>query len=106
MAAFLKKLDRLVKDSFPQSSTELEQLESSSKPTKVGGFVVWSGFSGVDTRDRVRAVWDVLERGLTEREMSRISVILPYTPIEMEMRREELALEENGVRRAARVRTS
>jgi hypothetical protein len=55
-------------------------------------------------RDRVRAVWESMESGLSHDELRHVSLIMPFTPIEMAMRKEDLARDENEIQRSARVR--
>lgn len=100
MGPFLKKLDRLLRAGFDGATTELENFKTDRK---VGGFLIWDGFVGVDMTERVRSIWALFERELPRPELKWITLIMPFTPAEMVVRREELARDENKIQRAARV---
>lgn len=91
METFLKKLDRVLRGEFHGASTELDRWEGRRL---AGGFLVWKGFLGIDPEDRVKRVYEALRHRLQERELERIALIMPVTPLEMRLRREQLEQEE------------
>jgi hypothetical protein len=91
METFLKKLDRLLRDEFHGATTQLERWEP---PRTAGGFLIWEGFKGIDPRDRVKRVYDALRDRLHENELGQVALIMPVTPIEMKVRKEQLEIEE------------
>lgn len=103
MDTFLKKLDRLLRDEFRGATTELERWEP---PRSAGGFLIWEGFMGIDPRDRVKRVYDTLRDRLEEKDLGRVATIMPVTPIEMKVRREQLELEEEQLHILSKVKSS
>jgi hypothetical protein len=83
----LKKLDRVLRQHFSGSKTFLEPFEP--EPF-VGGILVWDGFLGIDPRQRVKRVWDILKRGLGARDLKRVGMIMPLTIDEMNIHREQV----------------
>ena len=86
MESLLKKVDKLLRRSFPGARTELELLVPEQRIT---GFVYWPGFEGREQIDRQRRVWDVLRSSLAEDERQQISAVFTLTPEEIAAIREE-----------------
>jgi hypothetical protein len=103
METFLKKLDRLLREEFQGATTELERWEP---PPFAGGFVVWEGFMGIDPRDRVKRVYDALSSRLPQKELGRVAMIMPVTPVEMKVRKEHMELDEKRLHRLGRAKSS
>jgi hypothetical protein len=99
METILKKLQQLLLGHFKGASAELELFE---RPRRVGGFLVWKGFVGVEPPERVKMVYDFLSKQLDDTELRKIDLIMPLTPVEMQVRREQLEQEEVGIRVSSR----
>ena len=79
MEDLIQFLIRLLQREFPGSVPELEQV----KPLqKVGGFLIWSGFDGVEQIDRQQRLSGALKRGLDPDQRRQITTILTLTPEE------------------------
>ncbi|HEX4792861.1 MAG TPA: hypothetical protein VH370_03660 [Humisphaera sp.] len=83
-----QQIDRLKKvliSKFPGATPELER----AKPLKkVGGFLIWGGFEGLEQIKRQRALSRALKEGLTPQELAKVTTILTITPGEAEAMRE------------------
>lgn len=75
----MAKLTRILSERFKDAEVKLER----SGPTKVGGFLIWKKFVGVEQIKRQERLWKVLEKKLTKDEQLQITVILTATPEEM-----------------------
>ncbi|MGA2439658.1 MAG: hypothetical protein ABSH08_01750 [Tepidisphaeraceae bacterium] len=84
MAIFIQKLTNLLVREFPRCEVELENVGGN----RVGGFLIWKGFSRLDQIDRQRKLSSVLKKKLPQAEQLRISAILTMTPEEMASARE------------------
>jgi len=51
-------------------------------PRKVGGFLIWDGFSGLEQIERQNRLWGVLRERLSRDDQLRITAILTATPAE------------------------
>jgi hypothetical protein len=79
MEELIQSLTRLLEREFPGSIPELEQI----KPLqKVGGFLIWSGFDGVEQIDRQRQLSGALKRNLLPDQQRQVTTILTLTPEE------------------------
>src|SRR5436190_18776810 len=97
METLMTKLDDLVKRRFPGAMTELDPFDP---PSRVGGLIVWKGFAGVDPELRVKKVYDAIKEELKPAEMKRIAILMPLTPEEMTIRKQELTRDERGTNRS------
>ena len=79
MAAFIRKLKKLLKQDFPGSEFEFEL----PGPGRLGGLLTWAGFEGMEHIERQRMVWKTLREKLAEEEYFRIAGLLSLTPDEM-----------------------
>ncbi len=75
-------------------------LEPFVPPTKIGGRILWTGFDRMDEHERVRLVFDALKEDLSSKDFERLSVILPYTPREYQLWREEHEHEQDDNKKA------
>lgn len=75
----MNRLRTILAQEFQGSEPE---LEIAAPAAKVGGFLIWSGFEGVEQIDRQTQLWDVLRSKLTRPEQLRITAILTLTPDE------------------------
>lgn len=81
----IDKIRRVLASKFPGSTPELDQ----AKPLKkVGGFLIWAGFDGMEQIKRQRALSRALREGLTPKELALVTTILTITPGEAEAMRE------------------
>lgn len=78
MEPFIEKLRTLLRSEFVNSQDELEPRP----PRKVGGFLIWEGFSGQEQIERQQQVWSVLRKRLSLEDQRRITAILTFTPTE------------------------
>jgi stress-induced morphogen len=83
MEDFLQVVTDLLQRHFPASQLEVERASGD----RVGGFLMWEGFTGVEQIERQRAVWKVLRDNLTASDQLRIAAILTLTPEEMTVAR-------------------
>jgi acid stress-induced BolA-like protein IbaG/YrbA len=83
MEDFLQVVADLLQKHFPGSQLEIERASGD----RVGGFLIWGGFSGVEQIERQRAVWKVLRQSLSASDQLRVAAILTLTPEEMAMAR-------------------
>jgi hypothetical protein len=81
---FIDRLVRLLTLHFPGSIPELNQL---CPLQRVGGFLIWPGFDGIDQLDRQRQVGAVIRSSLAPQEQLMVSTILTLTPEESELMR-------------------
>jgi acid stress-induced BolA-like protein IbaG/YrbA len=88
MERLVDKVERVLKDAFRGARPELEQGKPSDK---IGGFLIWEGFSGIEQIDRQRALSKALKEGLGKQDLNRITTILAATPEEATVMREESA---------------
>lgn len=79
MEAFIKKLTKVLQQSFPKSELELEEVGSG----RVGGLIVWDRFAKLDHVDRQKRLSDVIKSKISPKEQLLISAILAMTPAEM-----------------------
>ncbi len=78
MESFINKLRRVLQAEFANSRDELEPRP----PHKVGGFLIWDGFSGLEQIERQNRVWNVLKQRLNQEDQRRITAVLTFTPAE------------------------
>ena len=79
-ADFDRRLKRVLERSFPSARAEVGRFHGAER---AHGHLVWDGFRDMDSMDRQDAVWKVLRDELGT-EAQSVSVILTYTPEEME----------------------
>lgn len=72
MEPFIEKLRQVLRTEFAGSQDELEPRAS----RKVGGFLVWDGFSGLEQIERQHRVWNVLKSRLNLEDQRRITAVL------------------------------
>jgi hypothetical protein len=85
MGQLEQKLKSLFDESFPGSETDLD-----SRPgERIGGFLIWTGFEGIDQIDRQTQVREILRSHLSPSELERITAIFSLTPTENEVMLEE-----------------
>jgi acid stress-induced BolA-like protein IbaG/YrbA len=81
----IERIRKVLKSKFPGATPELEQ----AKPLKkIGGFLIWPGFEGVEQIKRQRALSRALKEGLKPQELAQVTTILTITPGEAEAMRE------------------
>lgn len=85
MDPLVEKLKQLFESQFSGATADLEVV----KPLKkVGGFLVWEGFEGIEQIDRQRQLRHAVRDGLTPEEQARLTTILTVTPAEVAVMRE------------------
>lgn len=77
MATVLKKVTSLLKEMFPPP----DQVNIKDDNGIIAR-VISSSFSGLDSLDRIKTIWDVLDKKLTPEERAKIVIILAVTPSE------------------------
>jgi acid stress-induced BolA-like protein IbaG/YrbA len=69
----------LLNQHFPDATFEFEKAGT----RRVGGLLIWQGFSGWQQIERQRQVWQVLRANLPADEQLQVASILTLTPDEM-----------------------
>jgi acid stress-induced BolA-like protein IbaG/YrbA len=85
MAELINKLTDILATAFTGAKIELEPAEPADK---VAGFLVWSGFAGMEQLKRQDRLWRVLKKGLSRNEQLQITAILTVTPEEWAVSKE------------------
>ena len=94
METLTGKLDRLLRRQFKGAGTQLETFE---RPRRIGGFLIWNGFTGMDADNRVKLLYDFLREQLDHSEFSKVDLIMPVTRPEMQFRNEQLDQEKTEI---------
>ena len=79
MEELINRLSSLLLEEFPKAEVVLEQA---SPAEKVGGFLIWSGFDGMEQIDRQQRLSGVIRSKLPREDQLRITAILTVTPDE------------------------
>lgn len=79
MASLNEKLTAVLQAEFDGAEV---QWDPASPAGKVVGFLVWSGFQGIEHIKRQNRLWKVLRKNLSPQEQLKISAILAFTPEE------------------------
>ncbi|MCK4515194.1 MAG: hypothetical protein KAU31_08050 [Spirochaetaceae bacterium] len=79
MEELMNQLRTLLLAEFPDAEVVLEQA---SPTEKVGGFLIWSGFDGMEQIDRQQRLAAVIRSKLSRADQLRITAILTVTPDE------------------------
>ncbi|HET6246538.1 MAG TPA: hypothetical protein VFE47_02480 [Tepidisphaeraceae bacterium] len=90
MAKLIDKVSKALEAEFPGATTELELVDG-----KVWGYVLWKKFVGMESIDRVCRLSAALRHYLGKDYRKRVSSILPFTPLELKIMREENARPQN-----------
>ncbi len=90
MDKVLQKLKKVLKEEFPSAKLELERNGPSAK---IGGLIIWRGFSGKDDVERVERVWRTIRRSMTQAEQEQLTFFFALNPIEQKVRLRELELD-------------
>ena len=77
MESFLKKVTKILRDSFP-----LPAVIDLDDDDGIIGAVISKRFRGMDAVDRVKIIWDILDKSLTPTERRRVVTIVPVAPEE------------------------
>jgi acid stress-induced BolA-like protein IbaG/YrbA len=85
MEELIAKLRELLAGEFRGAEIELEPAPPAQK---VAGFLVWSGFQGMEQLKRQDRLWRVLKKGLSKNEQLQITAILTVTPEEWAVSKE------------------
>ena len=85
MEPLIEKLTTLLKAEFDAADV---QLMPTPYMGKVAGFLVWSGFEGLEQIKRQNRLWKVLRKKLTPEELLKVSAILTFTPEEWAVEQE------------------
>ncbi|HEV8605901.1 MAG TPA: hypothetical protein VGQ99_11070 [Tepidisphaeraceae bacterium] len=75
----LKKVRTILREAFPSAEIAIDRPESDSK---IGGVVIWKGFSGKDELSRQLRLWKELRAKLSIDEQAQVTAILTFTPKE------------------------
>ncbi len=79
MEELIDRLRNLLEAEFPGAEVE---LEAASPTDKLGGFLIWKGFEGMEQIDRQEKLANVIRSRLPHEDQLRISAILTITPDE------------------------
>ena len=79
MEQFLRKLKRVLKTEFAGASTDIDITVPGHK---VGGYLIWKGFTGLEQIDRQEKLWNFINEKLTPDERKSISILMTLTPVE------------------------
>ena len=90
MDPLLKEIDTVVRENFPGAVTELQLVDG-----RAWGFVLWKKFQDIREGERVSRLHDVLRQHFGRNHRKKLSTILPFTPWEMKIMREEQARPQN-----------
>jgi len=90
MAQLIDKLQTVLRADFPGASAELEIVPPAKK---IGGFLIWAGFEGIEQIDRQRQLARVLRKRLSSEDASRVTTILTLTPAESAVMKESASAE-------------
>ncbi len=78
---FAKHVAHLLEQQYPDAQVDVDFAYGAEK---LSGYIVWSGFDGLEQIDRQRLIANRL-RTLLGRDAQRISTILTYTPHEFQV---------------------
>lgn len=84
MEALIRKLRKILKTQFVGAEPELEQA---GPLDKIGGYLIWRGFEGVEQLDRQRQLNRAIRERLSVEEQLHITTILTVTPDEVAVMR-------------------
>jgi hypothetical protein len=73
-----RRLEEILKAEFKDATIELEKPGHG----RISGFLIWTGFQGVEQIERQERLWGFLEKTLDADELLQISAILTLTPDE------------------------
>ncbi len=90
MEKLIDRLENVLKRVFRGATTELEVVRPGGK---IGGFLIWSGFEGVEQIDRQRELARVIHEKLRVDDLSRVTTILTMTPEETAAMKESASAE-------------
>ena len=90
MEEIIDKVEQVLKRAFRGATTELELVRPGGK---IGGFLIWSGFEGVEQIDRQRELARVIHEKLRAEDLSRLTTILTMTPEESAAMKESASAE-------------
>lgn len=79
-ASLAEKVEASLKARFAGASVELDPPVPGER---IGGFLIWDGFDGVEQIERQRQVWKELRDKLDASEQQDVSAILTLTPDEV-----------------------
>ena len=51
-------------------------------PSRVGGFLIWDGFDGINQHERQHQVWEMMRSELSSEALQRVIAVLTLTPLE------------------------
>jgi hypothetical protein len=80
----LETLTKILAAAFPGSTSELEAVPGTER---IGGFLIWNGFDGMDQLNRQRKLSTALRERLNPAQLLGITTILTMTPDEVAVMR-------------------
>ena len=86
MDAKIRRVRRVLAEKFADAETELEIFPGAGK---VGGYLIWKGFTDLDQLDRQRMLDKALRESLGDDYRSKVTTILAVTPVEIMAMRED-----------------
>ncbi len=86
MEKLIDKVSGILKAEFPSAVLELEQ---DAPDGKIGGFLIWRGFYGLEQIKRQRRLTRALRDRLSTSDKARLTMIFTLTPAECRMMRAE-----------------
>ena len=78
-----ERLRQILETAFPGAKINLERIPGSER---MSGYIAWDGFEDWEQMDRQEAIWKALREHLGAGAPG-VSIILSYTPREMELMR-------------------
>jgi hypothetical protein len=79
MEELIQKLTQLLQQNFEGGEVEFETTGTQ----RVGGVLIWEGFTGLQQIERQRRVWEVIRNALAPDEQLQVAALLTLTPEEM-----------------------
>jgi hypothetical protein len=80
--AFEDEVTQVLREAFP--GADLIEFGKVPGLDKVGGVVEWSGFGELTHLDRQNRLWHALRARFSQEQLGRVSMILTFTPREMQ----------------------
>ena len=81
MAEIVERIRDAIEQGLP--GAVIDDMDEAGVGGRIGGAVIWSGFSGVEQIQRQEKLWEVLRGALSREEQLQISLIITLTPDEL-----------------------
>lgn len=74
------QVERIVQSYLPGAKVELDEIPLAEK---IGGNIIWDGFSTMGTADRRKHLWNILRKYIQPTEdIQLIGLLIPLSPAE------------------------